>query len=123
MKIYMVEGYSLITGNQGIIDYIVAESMSEACDKFEKNNPECEANEVLMECTEEDFENIKKIAYENLEKQSEGVEDLPGFEFNGIYIVNPWVDETGRFDLSDEKAVEIYGVDNMWKFICDVCEC
>lgn len=60
MKIYMVEGYNLITGNQGIIDYVEASSDSEAYDKYEKNNPECEANEILMEFTEEEFEECLK---------------------------------------------------------------
>ena len=123
MKVYMVEGYSLVTGNQGIIDYIIAESEAEACEKYEKKNPECEANEIMMEYTEKDFEIVKAFAYENLEMQAEGVEDLVGFEFNGIYIVNPWVDETGRFDLTDEEAVETYGLDNVVKFVCDIIEC
>ncbi len=58
--IYMVEGYSLITGQQGIIDYIEASSESEACAKYEANNPECEANEILMEMTKEEFEECMK---------------------------------------------------------------
>lgn len=123
MKVYMVEGYSLITGNQGIISYVEAKTEAEAYEKFEKMNPECEANEILSEYTEKDFEIVKAFAYENLEMQAEGEENLVGFEFNGIYIVNPWVDETGRFDLSDEKAIETYGLDNVLKFICDVIEC
>lgn len=49
MKVYMVEGYDLRTGNQGIIDYILAENESEACMKFERYNEECEANEILDE--------------------------------------------------------------------------
>lgn len=58
--IYMVEGYSLITGRQGIIDYIEASSESEACRKYEQNNPECEANQILMEMTKEEFEECMK---------------------------------------------------------------
>lgn len=123
MKVYMVEGYNLVTGMQNIIDYVEAKTEAEAYEKFEKMNPECEANDILMEYTEEDFENAKEIAYENLEKQSEGVENLVGFEFDGIYIVNPWVDETGRFDLTDEEAVELYGLENVLKFVCDIIEC
>lgn len=60
MKVYMVEGYSLITGQQGIIDYIEASSENEAYTKFEANNPECEANEILMEMTKEEFEECMK---------------------------------------------------------------
>lgn len=60
MKVYMVEGYDLITGNQGIIDYVEANSEAEACKKFEQNNPECEANEILMEMDKEEFEECMK---------------------------------------------------------------
>lgn len=111
MKIYMVEGYSLITGNQGIIDYVEAKNEAEAYDKFEKNNPECEANEILMEMdvTEEDIEKAKEISYKNFVDGNIEV----CFEFNGMLIVNPWIDETGRFELTTEKAVEIYGLSNM----------
>lgn len=60
MKIYVVEGYDLITGNQGIVDYIEANSEAEACRKFEQNNPECEANEVLVEYDKEEFDEYMK---------------------------------------------------------------
>lgn len=60
MKVYMVEGYSLITGNQGIIDYVEASSEAEACKKFEQNNYECEANEILDEFDVEEFEAFMK---------------------------------------------------------------
>lgn len=77
----------------------------------------------MMFFEKNEVEMAKAIAYENLEKQSEGVENLVGFEFNGIYIVNPWVDETGRFDLTDEEAVELYGLENVMNFIAEAIEC
>lgn len=55
MKYYMVSGYSLITGKQDIIDYVVADNEIEAYKVYEERNHECEANEVLMELTEEEF--------------------------------------------------------------------
>jgi hypothetical protein len=51
----MVTGYSLVTGQQDIIDYVVAENEIEAYKAYEERNPECEANEILMELTEEEF--------------------------------------------------------------------
>lgn len=36
-------------------------------------------------------------------------EDLIGFEFEGQFIVNPWMDPTGRFELTTEEAVKLYG--------------
>lgn len=61
MKVYMVEGYNLITGNQGVIDYIEAESEFEAYDKYEKKNPDCEANEIIEVYEQEEFEEFKKM--------------------------------------------------------------
>ena len=55
MKYYMVIGYSLITGRQDIIDYVVADNEIEAYKVYEERNLDCEANEVLMELTEEEF--------------------------------------------------------------------
>lgn len=34
---------------------------------------------------------------------------LVGFDYHGTFIVNPWMDETGRFELSDKEAAERYG--------------
>lgn len=58
MKVYMVIGYSLLTGAQDIIDYVEAENETEAYKKYEQNNPECEANEILMEFEKEEFEEL-----------------------------------------------------------------
>lgn len=60
MKVYMIIGYNLLTGKQDIVDYVKAENESDACRKFEQNNPECEANEILMEYDEEEFEEYMK---------------------------------------------------------------
>lgn len=46
-KVYMVIGYSLVTGQQDIVDYIEASSESEAYRLYEERNLECEANEIV----------------------------------------------------------------------------
>lgn len=43
--------------------------------------------------------------------------DYIGFEFRGQMIVNPWLDMTGRFELTSEEAEKLYGKDNMSTFI------
>lgn len=40
-----------------------------------------------------------------------------GFEFEGQWIIDPWMDSTGRFELSLESAKETYGVENVRNFI------
>lgn len=62
----------------------------------------------------------KKIAYENFSKAIGIGDGFPYFIFNDVRIVNPWIDETGRFDLSDEKAIKTYGLENVLNFIIDV---
>ena len=55
-KVYMVTGYSLITGQQDIIDYIEAADEMEAYELFEERNDECEANEILDVFSKEVYE-------------------------------------------------------------------
>ena len=63
-KVYMVEGYDLITGDQNIIEYIIATSENEACRKYEEyNGHRYEANQVLDEWNIEEF--IQAVTEEN----------------------------------------------------------
>lgn len=39
------------------------------------------------------------------------------FDGDGIAIVNPWVDCTGRYNLSNKEAIREYGVENYTSFI------
>lgn len=55
MKVYLVLGYDLVTGNQNVVDYIAAENEVEACRKFERRNFNCEANDAFIEGTLEEF--------------------------------------------------------------------
>ena len=43
-------------------------------------------------------------------------DDMIGFEYNYTFIINPFIDESGRFELSDEEAIKHYGVENIKKF-------
>ena len=73
-----------------------------------------------MKITKKEIEKVKKIAYENFNKAIGIGDGLPYFIFNDVRIVNPWIDESGRFDLSDEKAIKTYGLENVINFIIDV---
>lgn len=42
------------------------------------------------------------------------------FVHNGQDIYNPWLDPTGRYQLSDSEAVRTYGYDNVVKFIEEI---
>lgn len=55
MKVYLVLGYNLVTGNQDVVDYVVAEDEGKACRRFERRNTDCEANDVFLEGTLEEF--------------------------------------------------------------------
>ena len=39
-------------------------------------------------------------------------------EVNGNALANPWMDKSGRFELSDQRAVEEWGLEAVLKF-CD----
>ena len=73
--------------------------------------------------TNEQIERVKALAEMNYIDSSEiGNENMTGFEFNGIKIINPWIDETGRFDLNDEQAIKTYGLENVLNFIMNMLE-
>lgn len=46
--------------------------------------------------------------------------DVPFIDFGETEIVCPWIDKTGRFDLSDTDAVETYGLANIMKFVDEI---
>ena len=74
-----------------------------------------------MKFTKNEIEKAKEIAERNLFESAEiGDEGMAYFMFNEVRIVNPWVDETGRFDLTDAEAVKTYGLENVMNFIIDV---
>ncbi len=67
-----------------------------------------------MKITAKEIAKVKLIAYRNF---IDSIEDAIGFEFNGQHIINPWMDSSGRFELTDEKAIEYYGLENVLNFI------
>lgn len=67
---------------------------------------------------------IRRLAEKQWDALNEGNdEDLIGFEYEGQYIVNPWMDPSGRFELSTEEAVNLYGELNMIHFCEDLEAC
>lgn len=74
-----------------------------------------------MKITKRDIDKVKAIAEKNFILSSEvGDDDMVSFEFNGMNIIDPWISECGRFELSDEKAIETYGLENVLNFIMNV---
>lgn len=73
-----------------------------------------------MKITKKEIEKVKKIAHKNFNKAIGIGDGLPYFIFNDVRIVNPWMDETGRFDLTDAEAIKTYGLENVLNFIVDV---
>ena len=71
-----------------------------------------------MKINKEDIKKVKAIAEKNFIDSAEvGDEGMVSFEFNGIKIINPWIDETGRIDFTDEEAIKHYGLENVLNFI------
>lgn len=64
------------------------------------------------------LDKVKEIADRQF-REGEGV----GFVFNGQLIINPWMDESGRFELTNKEAIERYGEENMMMFIEDIIDC
>ena len=59
----------------------------------------------------------KQLAYENWE---DGPADI-GFVFNGTWITNPFLEESGRFEFNDLSAMyEYYGEENVVSFLTEI---
>lgn len=70
--------------------------------------------------TTAEINKAKELAYENLNKALND-EDSIGFEFNGQWITNPFVEESGRFEFANyEVMCEHYGKDNVEKIINEI---
>ena len=62
---------------------------------------------------------IERFAHKQFtEELHEGI----GFEFQGQWIIDPWMEASGRWELGTEQAFELYGMDNMLSFIEDASE-
>ena len=61
---------------------------------------------------------IKEFAWEQWERYGETGDErgLVGVEYAGQFIVNPWIDQSGRFELTDEEAERTYGIAVMQQF-------
>lgn len=66
------------------------------------------------------LDQVKAIAEKQFENQDSYYNI--GFEFNGQFIVNPWMDESGRFELTTEEAIAKYGA-NAIHFFEDIIIC
>ena len=78
--------------------------------------------EVVLKSTVYNINKMREIA--PLAHANEDNKDSPfinvGFEFEGQWISNPWLDSTGRFDFTDDEMLEEYGVDNLIKYLDSV---
>lgn len=74
------------------------------------------------------LEDVKKFADNLICNYNETAEEIiKQFGFLGgdnesIWIINPWLDDTGRFFLTDEQAIEWYGKENIDLYIKKVKE-
>ena len=61
------------------------------------------------------IEDIKAFADKQFEKYHDS--EAIGFIYKGTCVIDPWMDQTGRFSFSTQKAFETYGAKNMLGFI------
>lgn len=60
----------------------------------------------------------KEIAESQFELSQEiSTENMIQFNYKGVDIVNPWIDENGDKDFTTEQAIEHYGKENIERFI------
>ena len=66
----------------------------------------------------EHIEKAKALTEEQYSDANEYGEysDCIGFYFEGQYIINPWLDPSGRFPLLTEESIHLYGKDRFEEF-------
>ena len=69
----------------------------------------------------EEIAKAKEIANRNFDESALITdEDMTGFWFNGMKIINPWIDEFGDKEFTDEQAIKHYGLENVLNFIINI---
>lgn len=69
----------------------------------------------------EDIKKVKEIAERNyIESAETSDKGMPHFMFDEVKIINPWMSECGRFELSDKEAIDKYGLKNVLDFIIKI---
>ena len=73
---------------------------------------------LVSKCfSKEELELAKKLAYEN------SAEAEIGFEFKNMWVVNPFMEETGRWEFKDLAAMcKHYGEENVCNFITRILQ-
>lgn len=73
--------------------------------------------------TTEQLNKAKELAYINWEKCLADGEEEIGFEYKGMWIANPFIEESGRFEfLYYETMCGHYGRENVENFIKEILE-
>lgn len=66
---------------------------------------------------EQELKLVEELASRNWKIATEADKDTAiGFEHNGMFISNIFMDESARFPLTLEEAVKTYGYENVSKF-------
>lgn len=67
--------------------------------------------------TTAEINKAKELAYENWDNDDTKI----GFEYKGQWIVNPFIEESGRWEfINYEVMCEHYGLENVEKFIKEI---
>ena len=72
-----------------------------------------------LNITEQQFNEIMRYAFST---HTDNIVDVIGFESNDVWITNPFIDDTGRFDLTVDESILTYGEDNIYKYCKEVLQ-
>ena len=77
--------------------------------------------EIDQKWLEDNKDVVDDLLHKNWEKAVEDTSNAEylSFEYEGMTISNPLVDETGRFPLTLEQSIEKYGEQNVMTFLSD----
>ncbi len=103
--------YSLKRGDEVLLRSYDGTEIRNGIDALEKGRKLCMEGDSKM------YESIREFTDRQFFAEASDGTGRIGFVFKDQFITDPWIDESGRFELDDEKAVSKYGADNVALFI------
>ena len=103
--------YSLKRGDEVLIRFYDGTEVRNGIDALEKGRKLCMEGDSKM------YESIREFTDRQFFAEASDGTGRIGFVFKDQFITDPWIDESGRFELDDERAVSKYGADNVALFI------
>ena len=103
--------YSLVRGEEVLSRSYDGTDVKKSLDMLEEGRKLCASGDPGR------YGRIREFAERQFFAETGDGRERAGFEYRGQFITDPWMDESGRFELDDGKALSHYGSGNVALFV------